>query len=130
MILVGYKYFIQIIDNKNNFFMQNKKNLFLYKLHMKVIPDDVFVDFIYKDENYVLVKDPKHNNDIFHYTIWSLNENMNDINDLVNVTDLGQLYVKVNHNIYGDWFFFIMLLILWIILFIVMAEVKLYLRFC
>lgn len=49
---------------------------------MKGVPDDVFINYIYKDNNYVLVKDPKHNDIIFHYTIWSLKENMNDINDL------------------------------------------------
>jgi hypothetical protein len=51
---------------------------------MKGMPDDVFSNYICKDENYVLVKDPKHNDDYFHYTIWCLNENMNDINDLTN----------------------------------------------
>lgn len=49
---------------------------------MKGIPDDVFINYIYKDDNYVLVKDPKHNDNTFHFTIWSLKENMNDINDL------------------------------------------------
>ena len=49
---------------------------------MSEIPQDVFIDFIYKDENYVLVKDQKHNNINFHFTIWCLNKNMNDINDL------------------------------------------------
>ena len=49
---------------------------------MKDIPADVFINYIYKDENYVLVKDPKHTDNIFHFTIWSLKENMKDINDL------------------------------------------------
>ena len=46
---------------------------------MKRIPYDIFINFIYKDENYILVKDPKHTDNVFHYTIWCLNENMNNI---------------------------------------------------
>lgn len=49
---------------------------------MKGLPEDVLINYIFKDDNYVLVKDPKHNDTMFHFTIWSLKENMNDINDL------------------------------------------------
>ena len=38
----------------------------------KTIPSDIFKKYIYKDENVILVKDPKHSNDTFHYTIWDI----------------------------------------------------------
>jgi hypothetical protein len=49
---------------------------------MKGIPIDVFENYIDKDEYFILVKDPKHNNDVFHYTIWSIK----DIKDIFELT--------------------------------------------
>lgn len=46
------------------------------------------------------------------------NVTMESINSLTNVTNLAELYIKVNHQVYNDWFFFILLLILWVILYV------------
>ena len=48
---------------------------------MKDIPNDVFTNYLEKDDNFILVKDPKHDDNIFHYTIWSIN-NIKDIFDI------------------------------------------------
>jgi len=53
---------------------------------MNDIPDNVFINYLYKDENFVFVKDPKHNDQIFHYTIRSLNDKIKDIYNLDNKT--------------------------------------------
>jgi hypothetical protein len=47
------------------------------------IPPDVFYNYLFADENYLIVKDPKHTNECYHYTIWSKNEIINifDINN-------------------------------------------------
>ena len=36
------------------------------------IPEDVFINYLYKDEHFILVKDPKHSTENYHYTIWCL----------------------------------------------------------
>jgi hypothetical protein len=36
----------------------------------KNIPEDVFTNNILVNDNFILVKDPKHTNDSFHDTIW------------------------------------------------------------
>ena len=41
---------------------------------LKSIPSDVFEKYIYKDNHFILVKDPKHSNIYFHYTIWCLTD--------------------------------------------------------
>ena len=41
---------------------------------MSKIPNDVFEKYIYKDSNFILVEDPKHSQNSFHYTIWSIRE--------------------------------------------------------
>jgi hypothetical protein len=47
------------------------------------IPSDVFDNYLFADENYLIVKDPKHTNEYYHYTIWSKN-NITNINDMNN----------------------------------------------
>ena len=66
------------------------------------MPEDVFVNFLYKDENFIFVKDPKHNDNIFHYTIWSLNENMNDIDnlDVETINNLDKFIKKIKEKNY------------------------------
>ena len=39
---------------------------------MELIPFDIFQENIYENDNFILVQDPKHTSDVFHYTIWSL----------------------------------------------------------
>lgn len=36
-----------------------------------MLPEDVLIDYIYKNDDFILVKDPKHNSVCFHYVIWS-----------------------------------------------------------
>ena len=35
--------------------------------------------YIYKNEKCILVQDPKHNSEFFHYTIWYIKEHIKDI---------------------------------------------------
>ena len=55
------------------------------------LPKDVFKYYIYKDANFIIVRDPKHSNDFFHYTIWSLKDikNILSINkdDIINLNN-------------------------------------------
>lgn len=46
---------------------------------MNAIPNDVFERYIYKNENCILLQDPKHNSEAFHYTIWYIKEHIKDI---------------------------------------------------
>ncbi len=39
--------------------------------HDKNIPQDVYINNIYSDDNFIFVIDPKHSFDSFHYTVWS-----------------------------------------------------------
>lgn len=58
------------------------------------LPDDVLTDFIYKDDNFALVKDPKHNKINFHYTIWSL-KNIKDITEInSNIISLLEIFLE------------------------------------
>ena len=63
-------------------------------VHYKNIPEDVFTRYIYKDSNFILVEDPKHTQNSFHYTIWSIREIKNILylceNDLENL----KLFIK------------------------------------
>ncbi len=79
----------------------NAINILLF-YYMKGLPEDVLIDYIYKDDNYVLVKDVKHTDKIFHYTIWSLDENMKDINNLntINIFYLDEFIQKIKNNNY------------------------------
>lgn len=38
------------------------------------IPNDIYTNYLYKNKDYVLIKDPKHTNESYHYTIWNLKE--------------------------------------------------------
>jgi hypothetical protein len=49
---------------------------------MKGIPNDVFINYLEKNEQFILVKDPKHTDSCYHYTIWSINE----IKDIFEIT--------------------------------------------
>ena len=55
----------------------------------KKIPEDVYYNYIYKNDKCILVKDPKHYDVLFHYTIWYL-EDINNIlcirkEDIINI---------------------------------------------
>jgi len=58
---------------------------------MKAIPEDVFINYLYKNENFILVKDPKHNDEFFHYTIWSIER----LNDILNITQKYMTNLKI-----------------------------------
>jgi len=45
------------------------------------------------------------------------NVSMTDINEIINVSSLPRIFIKVNTDVYGGWFFFIMLALMWFILF-------------
>ena len=60
----------------------------------KEVPADVFTDYLYRDSNFILVKDPKHNEDYFHYTIWSLN-GISTIFDITKIDNLRRMVNKV-----------------------------------
>ena len=63
----------------------------------KTIPDDIFTNFILKTSDFILVKDPKHTQDNFHYTIWSLQNirNILDINSEI-INDLKKFLLVVD----------------------------------
>jgi hypothetical protein len=46
---------------------------------MEKQPHDIFDKFILKDNNYILVEDPKHSHNNYHYTIWSINKDLKNI---------------------------------------------------
>jgi len=48
---------------------------------LKNIPLDVFTNYLYKNTKFILVKDVKHTDNTFHYTIWF-------IKDIKNIYDL------------------------------------------
>jgi hypothetical protein len=50
---------------------------------MELIPLDIFTKNIFENDDFILVEDPKHNEEYFHYTIWCLLdiENILYIND-------------------------------------------------
>ena len=48
---------------------------------LKNIPLDVFTNYLYKNSKFILVKDVKHTDNTFHYTIWF-------IKDIKNIYDL------------------------------------------
>lgn len=37
------------------------------------VPLDIYINYLYSNNNFILVKDPKHTLNDFHYTIWSKN---------------------------------------------------------
>jgi len=45
---------------------------------MNTFPEDVLSKYIYKDDNFIIVEDPKNSKEYFHYTIWSI-ENIETI---------------------------------------------------
>jgi len=50
---------------------------------MKIIPSDVINSkCIFKDDNFFIVKDPKHKIESFHYTAWSKNTDLKSILDI------------------------------------------------
>ena len=65
----------------------------------KGVPADIFTDYLYRDSDFILVKDPKHNEDYFHYTIWSLN-GISTIFDMtrIDINDLKRMINKVDKN--------------------------------
>ena len=58
---------------------------------IKNIPDDVFTTNIFANDNFILVIDPKHTNDSFHYTIWC-------INDIETIYDITEQYINNLQN--------------------------------
>ena len=60
-------------------------------MDIKKIPDDVYNNYIYMNDLFVLVRDPKSNESIFHYTIWSLT-NIKDI------TEIDEIIIKELKN--------------------------------
>jgi hypothetical protein len=44
---------------------------------IKNIPPDIFTKYIYRNDNFILVEDPKHSIEMFHYTIWCVTDIQN-----------------------------------------------------
>jgi hypothetical protein len=42
-------------------------------------PKDIFEKYIIKNDDYILVEDPKHTKNNFHYTIWSIDAKLKDL---------------------------------------------------
>ena len=55
----------------------------------KKIPEDVYYNYIYKNDKCILVKDPKHSDIFFNYTIWYLEDIKNILfirkEDIINI---------------------------------------------
>ena len=51
------------------------------------------------------------------------NVTMTNLTEIMNVSSFTELLVNINHTIYGGWYFFIMLWVLWVI-FLGVAEDK------
>src|SRR3990170_6241646 len=47
---------------------------------------------------------------------------LNNLTDLANVSSYPEFAINVNHDIYGGWLYFIILMVLWIILFYKLNE--------
>jgi hypothetical protein len=62
----------------------------------KNIPDDVFTNNILSNNDFILVKDPKHTDETYHYTIWSVNniETIYDIDETF-ITELKNFVNKI-----------------------------------
>lgn len=50
------------------------------------------------------------------------NVTMTNLTDITNVSSFSELLVNINHTVYGGWYFFIMLWVLWIILMAVAED--------
>lgn len=48
---------------------------------------------------------------------------LQNITDIANVTDMPQLFLKINHFVFDGWYWFIMLWVLWYILFVAANQV-------
>ena len=59
------------------------------------MPNDVFTNYIHKDSNFILVKDPKHSSTSFHFTIWSVHEieTIKDVNEKI-IKNL-EIFIKI-----------------------------------
>ena len=55
-------------------------------MELKNIPADIFFNYIHKTNKIILVKDPKHSIDYYHYTLWLIDQNIKNI-----------LYLKKEH---------------------------------
>jgi len=49
-------------------------NILIIQCMNRKIPKDVYYNYIYKNDKCILVKDPKHSDVFFHYTIWYLED--------------------------------------------------------
>lgn len=75
---------------------------------MSNIPDDVFTNYILKNENLVLVQDPKNTDLFYHFTIWFLNDidtiyniNKKDVSNLLSFLDeVKKMNIFENEEIY------------------------------
>jgi len=52
------------------------------------------------------------------------NITVENITEMINVSSVPELFINVNHQIYGGWFFFVVLSILLVILFVSANKVK------
>lgn len=51
------------------------------------IPKDVYNKNMFRDKNFILVKDPKHSNENFHFTIWC-------IDNIVDISEINQICIN------------------------------------
>ena len=52
------------------------------------------------------------------------NITMQNITDIANVTSYSDFLINVNDTVYGGWFYFILMLVLWIILYFAANDVR------
>lgn len=50
--------------------------------------------------------------------------NLTQIEDLINITTPTDFFISVNHDVYGGWLYFVLLLITWIILVFIFTMSK------
>jgi len=52
------------------------------------------------------------------------NITVDNITSIVNVTNVPELFINVNHDIFNGWYFFVIFALIWIILFIAANKVR------
>jgi len=66
---------------------------------MEIIPFDIFQENIYENDNFILVQDPKHTSDVFHYTIWCLLDIENILYINANFVEKLKLFIEEVKNL-------------------------------
>ena len=68
---------------------------------MNNYPKDIDNNYIYKDNHFIIVKDPKHSDKYFHYTVWAI-ENIHNIYNITKnfIINLNNFIICIKNNKY------------------------------